>query len=620
MKHTKYIVLTILAVAVVFFAFLLQNTQEYLFFFREQLMVFYNDVDIIASRYLGIGGLSLLLSHWLTQYFVLEYAGSVITSLLGVASAILLWHSIPRKMSSLLMLPLCFLPVIFQEDALFDVYYAYQGFVAYFLFTLFSFAFRSLQQHLSSDLHKALSGAALSLVLFYFAGATAFLFVCFVFVCSAIDKPRKCYFYIIPVAVILIAAEFCVAKAYLPLYRDALLNSAYYEPILEPTNFFHTSWIITLLLPLFSPLFISAENHLKPIIKAISTFAILILICGYAYFSSGRNQQKMYPMIAMDHYIVKGDWDGLLNSKYSQTSNFIMMNRVNLALSKSGRFLDDMFKFGQMAPYSLMTNLENLSLDVEITSTICEIYWQLDNIASADERAFNSYEGLRYGSPSNLKMMVRTSLVFGRYRQAEKYIKMLELTTFYKDWATAQRRFLYNDEAVEADPEYGSKRKSLPLGTRDFVQARGPYADLLVTLRANPHATAARDYAIGYLILANDVKHINSFTEEFYGTEAMPTTPLRLQEAILAANEKDLDFCRAHGVEEKTISDYQRLKKNFIQAKASGTDPAYAIREWRHTYWYFLLVTSSRLAQMREQMIKQQEAQESDKPQIGAHG
>ena len=100
----------------------------------------------------------------------------------------------------------------------------------------------------------------------------------------------------------------------------------------------------------------------------------------------------------------------------------------------------------------------------------------------------------------------------------------------------------------------------------------------------------------------------------------MPTTPLRLQEAILAANEKDLDFCRAHGVEEKTISEYQRLKKNFIQAKASGTDPAYAIREWLHTYWYFLLVTSSRLAQMREQMIKQQEAQESDKPQIGAHG
>ena len=131
MKHTKYIVLTILAVAVVFFAFLLQNTQEYLFFFREQLMVFYNDVDIIASRYLGIGGLSLLLSHWLTQYFVLEYAGSVLTSLLGVASAILLWHSSPRNMSSLLMLPLCFLPVIFQEDALFDVYYAYQGFVAY---------------------------------------------------------------------------------------------------------------------------------------------------------------------------------------------------------------------------------------------------------------------------------------------------------------------------------------------------------------------------------------------------------------------------------------------------------------------------------------------------------
>lgn len=101
----------------------------------------------------------------------------------------------------------------------------------------------------------------------------------------------------------------------------------------------------------------------------------------------------------------------------------------------------------------------------------------------------------------------------------------------------------------------------------------------------------------------------------------MPTTPLRLQEAILAANERDLEYCRAHGVEEKTINDYQELKKNYLQAKESGIDPAAALRPWRHTYWYFLLVTSNRLAKVREQMIKQQEEQQkTDNQQVGAHG
>ena len=51
----------------------LQYTQEYLFYFRETLMVFYYDASIIASRYFGIGGPGLLLTHWITQFFILKY-------------------------------------------------------------------------------------------------------------------------------------------------------------------------------------------------------------------------------------------------------------------------------------------------------------------------------------------------------------------------------------------------------------------------------------------------------------------------------------------------------------------------------------------------------------------
>ena len=200
---------------------------------------------------------------------------------------------------------------------------------------------------------------------------------------------------------------------------------------------------------------------------------------------------------------------------------------------------------------------------------------------------------------------------------SQQYIKMLEKTLFYKDWATAQRRFLYNDKAVEEDPEYGSKRRSLPKDTREFIQARGPYYDLLLTIRTNPKATAARDYAIGYLLLANDVPHINSFIEEFYGTEAMPQMPLRLQEAAVAANEKDLDWCRSHGVDEKVIEDYQALRSTLLQTQSAQGNVPEVLMRWRYTYWYYLLVTSPNMAKMREALQRRQQQQDSQ--QISAH-
>lgn len=595
----------------------LQQTQEYLFYFRESLMVFYNDASIIASRYLGVGGISLLLTHWLTQFFIFNYTGAVVTALLGTLSALMLWGSMPQHRRAIMLLPLCILPFIFQCHALFDIYYDYQGIVAYFLFALFAYAYRLMAHYWSKNPNlKILWASLLALLLFYIAGAVGFLFTIYVFVIELTTKPLQSWRLLLPIALILLVSFYAIVWGIVPRWRDAISNAAYYEPILEATKFFHTSWVITVILPLLVPLAASLENKMKPMVTALCALVLLAGVSFFSTWSAERNQQKMYPMIAMDHYINEHDWEGLLSLPYTQQSNFILMNRVNLALSHSGRFLDDFYRYPQIAPYSILTELNELALDVEINTTLSELFWQMDNIASADEKAFNSYEGLRYGSPRNLQMLVRTSLVFGRYQHAEKYIKMLEQTTFYKDWAREQRRFLYNDKAVEADPEYGSKRRSLPVDTREFIQARGPYYDLLLTLRSNPKATAARDYAIGYLLLANDVPHINSFIEEFYGTEAMPQMPLRLQEAAIAANEKDLDWCRSHGVEERVIDEYQRLRQVILQQPANTKSPN-ALMPWRYTYWYYLLVTSPNMAKMRESLQRKQQATAAQ--QMSAH-
>ena len=132
----KRLAILLTALMLVLLVVHLQHVQKYLFFFREQLMVFLYDPSIITDRYLGMAGPAQLLSHLLVQFFKLPYVGAVLTGLLGVLSATLLWKSLRRISLSVLLLPLAILPVIFICDGLFDVYYDYVGLVAYFLFTL----------------------------------------------------------------------------------------------------------------------------------------------------------------------------------------------------------------------------------------------------------------------------------------------------------------------------------------------------------------------------------------------------------------------------------------------------------------------------------------------------
>ena len=80
----------------------------------------------------------------------------------------------------------------------------------------------------------------------------------------------------------------------------------------------------------------------------------------------------------------------------------------------------------------------------------------MGNIAAAQNVAFNSLFALNGYNPTMLQMLVRIELMRGNYLVALKYITLLEKTVHYAGWATAQRRFLFDDEAVEQDPSLGT--------------------------------------------------------------------------------------------------------------------------------------------------------------------
>jgi len=64
--------------------------------------------------------------------------------------------------------------------------------------------------------------------------------------------------------------------------------------------------------------------------------------------------------------------------------------------------------------------------------------------------------------PENIKLLIKTNLINGHYKIAEKYIKYPERTMRYKGWVKKYEAMLYKPDLVRSDPELEKNWKLLP--------------------------------------------------------------------------------------------------------------------------------------------------------------
>ena len=111
-----------------------------------------------------------------------------------------------------------------------------------------------------------------------------------------------------------------------------------------------------------------------------------------------------------------------------------------------------------------------------------------------------------------MKRLVETYLVTGEYRAAEKYIKILESTPHYRDWAKAQRPLL--DSVVCASTDWiKAKRAVLPV-TDNPLDLTLTFPNALAFL-IDDHADnrPAFEYGMGYLLVYKDLMTFMHYME-----------------------------------------------------------------------------------------------------------
>ena len=564
----------------------LQGTQEFSFFYREQMQLFLWDSEKIQGMFCAVGGGVKVLSQILVQFFVVPKMGALITALLVLVSAHFLWlggKKLCKGTPCWWMAPLAFVPGILYCVYLLDNYAHYEGMVALCLMAFF-FWLHTLTGKLNLYLRVGIT-SVLALALFFLGGSAGFLLALVCLLYEILSIGRKSALFLIPVALVIGAGIYSVNQGWVVSYTHAFWMKDYVEYYFELTTLYSLSWVSVLALLLL--FWLMGKAALKNLWLQAGLALVLTAVLPICYSSLAEKHQDkgMYSLQRVIHYADTEQWDEIINRGHELTNNYITLNYLNLALSEKGQLLDKVFLFDQKGGQSLFMDYQQYT---DIGVLRARQYYHMGVIAASQMNAVSSLMSITEGNPSMTQLSVKNYIITGRYNIADKYLRNLEKTWYYKDWAKKMRQFM-NDKAVMADPELSQKRKDLPLNNDFFAIYAGMLSDTQTVFEANPEEQNAVNYATAYLLLEKKFEYIVPYVEYNYGKPWMKELPLRLQEAMVTAFEQDMDACRAHGVSEEVIAKFAQFRQDALTLRHSGGSTSRLAPKYGDTFWYYML-------------------------------
>ena len=588
MKFRNIIVICIVAFLGAVYALFLHQSQESLLMYREQQQVFLLDADYIANLIRQPAGLSTLMAQWMIQYFDTPWAGAAITALLVSLTGYLIWLSINRICHSLICLPLALLPVFLQGVYLTNMGYNYEGLTALFLYSLAFYAY-TLITGKTNYLLRLLTGCVLTVWLFIYAGSVANLFALSALVYDVLQKHTRSFSSIAFSAICFIFSAFYVSRGTIPGYDYALWVKGYAQYYIETSAWLNLSWMSILVTLVIS--WAVRQINIKRHIEMAVSIVIIGAFAFFIYWQTGKKTDKDFRTLAgLMNAINHEDWDSIIASPDLNTANYLHLNCLNLALSHKSKMMTDLFRVPQKSAQSLLASYQAYN---DVNVLFSHIYYHTGIISESLCLSFGTMIATPNGNPSMLKLLVKERLILGDYDVAEKYIIRLERTKSYHQWATGMRRFLFNDQAIEEDPELGMKRRSLPIDDHSFVVVDGVMADLLKVISTHPQQTSAWEYALGMLMLDKNMAGIKQLIEmpEFNPEIWNGILPPLVQEAIVTYAENDVDYCTAHGVTSDTIERFQIFRDLALDARRNNRNQQSALAQFRGSFWYYYMFT-----------------------------
>jgi hypothetical protein len=215
-------------------------------------------------------------------------------------------------------------------------------------------------------------------------------------------------------------------------------------------------------------------------------------------------------------------------------------------------------------------------------------YYSIGLINEAHRWAFESMviQGYR---PENIKLLIKTDLINGHYKVAEKYIDVLKKTLHYRNYAKKYEAMLVNPALINSDPELGEKIKLKPHD--DFiVRIRNPQKNIASLLKSNPDNKRAFEYNMAWLMLE---KNVVGVVDEMHKLTDMGYSeiPRHIEEAAIIFKAKagllpELNSLKISNETKSRFTDYVSARMNLDRTKSPAGSGI--TKELRNTFWYYL--------------------------------
>lgn len=572
-----------LVVSAALFVFL-QEYSKFHFYFIEQSQLFQLSWEYISDKLLLPGGLALVLSEFLVQFFIVPYAGAAITTGLLVLAGLAVRGIVRRIVPETNLFFLYLLPVILIMFIHFDFNYLVYGTVALdmmlgvFLLCL----------HISDDKWRMGAEVILAPVLFGLLGAVALLFAVLVLVYELFNKTHRWYWVLLSGFLAILCGICSVRFAALGEYRFAFLPDAYYHMALNPKPVIYDSWIsLPLILMVAFWLKRKQKTTGKKMLIAGCAVQLMLLgaLCWWGVPKFG--DEKAIKVKELDYHARTEQWDRIIEANKGKLTNYLNICYLNMALAQKGELADRAFSFDQKGPLGLMVAWNKTE---QISVLLSEITFAIGNPALSQEMAFEAYAtAIGEGNPRALKRLVQTNLIYGEYPVAEKYIKVLENTLCYSSWASSQRKFLYNDAEVEKDPVLGRMRKCL--SKENYLsEMNNMEKDLRVIAEANPSNKGAIEYLGLFFLMSKDLANFKNMLKYYYGTDVLPKLPKSFQEAVITLSETDPDYWKSFNISPAVMQRFAEYKKQVLANKNNAKAlPGLMYRAYGDTYWFYYM-------------------------------
>lgn len=225
-----------------------------------------------------------------------------------------------------------------------------------------------------------------TLLLFWWAGPVAFLFVVTVILWQLLTDRKGVAQALVPLAVFAVLTYVGVRLSWVGDYKQALLPTLFFHSKMTPPPMIYFPWALLLLLVAVSYLLrnLKISRGLQYTVVAVQLLVVPVIAYGLIP-TYGQRSTADYKK--MDYYFRMERWNDIIEESKKPITNLLHAYYLNIALMETGQLGQQFLRFDQKGTEGLIPILDKGFPSLKVCN---ELYFTLGDIAASQWLAFEA--------------------------------------------------------------------------------------------------------------------------------------------------------------------------------------------------------------------------------------